>query len=215
MSTERPTGRILTKKRAVLWPSLVLGAILTAAALPAQAQTVGSAVTAASAKPKKARIVEDVPGPQERLTRNLIRVSADKTPSGFTVPRYVSLKHGRSNGRTGPDEDYPIAWAYAKRGLPMIVVAETEIWRKVRDVNGDESWMHRRLLDGTRTVLARTDIILRAKPRSDSKSRANAPKGALLKLDECFDGGWCKVEDLGNGREGYALQSLLWGAEPL
>lgn len=97
----------------------------------------------------------------------------------------------------------------------MIVVAETEEWRKVRDVNGDESWMKRRLLDGKSMVLARTEIILRAKPRSDAKKRAIAAKGALLELDECESTGWCRIQSEDGRLAGYALQNLLWGAEPL
>ena len=190
-------------------------------AQPAPAQTLPETpandvqIVEAKTKPSTARIVEDVPGPQDRLTKNLVRVRAEKTPSGFRVPRYVSLKYGTSNGRTGPSRGHPVAWRYKRRGLPMIVVAETEVWRKVRDVHGDESWMDRRLLDGKRMVLARTDITLRAKPRSDSQSRAIAGKGALLELDECDALGWCKVKDVDGNKSGYALRNLLWGAEPL
>ena len=97
----------------------------------------------------------------------------------------------------------------------MIVVAETEVWRKVRDVNGDESWMDRRLLDGKQMVLARSEIILRAKPRSNSKNRAIAARGALLQLGECTGTGWCKVHSEDGDKWGYALQTLLWGAAPL
>lgn len=189
-------------------------------ALPAYAQTLPATKQAAQPdkvkiKPSVARIVEDVPGPQDRVTKNLVRVRAESTPSGYRVPRYVSLKYGTSNGRTGPSRGHPVAWRYKRRGLPMIVVAETEVWRKVRDVNGDESWMNRRLLDGTRMVLVRAELTLRAKPRSDSKRRAIAYKGALLALEECDSNGWCKVRDNDSRMNGYALKSLLWGAAPL
>ncbi len=160
-------------------------------------------------------IANQVPGPNQPVSGNFIRVAARNTPSGFVVPRYVSLKYNRSRGRTGPSSEYPVAWEYKRTGLPLIVVAETETWRKVRDVNGDESWMNRRLLDGKRMVLARSEIVLRAKPRSDSGARANVAKGALLRLDKCQEDLWCKVEDEESGIVGYALQTLLWGAEPL
>lgn len=180
----------------------------------AHAQTKPTTVASPS-KTQTARIVEDVPDPQTRLNQNLVRVSAAKTPSGFVVPRYVSLKYSESNGRTGPSKGHPVAWRYKKRGLPMIVVAETEVWRKVRDVNGDESWMDRRLLDGRRTVLTRTEVTLRAKPKSDSKKKAIAAKGALLELESCDETGWCRVRSETGGPLGYALQNLLWGAESL
>lgn len=162
-----------------------------------------------------ARITEDVPGPRTALSANFIRVAPQDSKSGYRVPRYVSLKYGSSNGRTGPSRGHPVAWRYARKGLPMIVVAETEVWRKVRDVNGDETWMDRRLLDGRRMVLARAQIILRDKPRSDSKKNAIIAKGALLRLEGCDDLGWCKVRQDDGKISGYALQTLLWGAEPL
>ncbi len=199
-------------------PILFSAGLLSAAmTISASAQTVPNGARAAQTTktPLVARIVEDVPGPNERVTKNLIRVKAAKTPSGFSVPRYVSLKYSTSNGRTGPSSEHPVAWQYSRRGMPMIVVAETEVWRKVRDVNGDESWMKRRLLDGKRMVLVRGEITLRAKPRSDAHKQATAGKGALLALEDCTAKNWCRVTDLSSHITGYALKSMLWGAEPL
>lgn len=156
-----------------------------------------------------------VPGPHNQLKHDFVRMQAKNTPSGFRVPRFVTLKYGSSNGRTGPSRGHPVAWRYKRKGLPMIVVAETELWRKVRDVNGDESWMDRRLLTGKKMVLARTEITLQAKPRSDSKRRAIAPKGALLELQTCEDGDWCLVSSQDGHMAGYAPKSLLWGAHIL
>ena len=192
----------------------VCATMLSALSVPSAAQSVPATAKAAK-KPAIARIVEDVPGPNERVTKNLIRVTAAKTPSGFRVPRYVSLKYSTSNGRTGPSSKHPVAWQYSRRGLPMIVVAETEVWRKVRDVNGDESWMKRRLLDGKRMVLVRSEIVLRAKPSSNSRKQATAGKGALLALEHCDAKNWCRVTDIDSHLTGYALRSMLWGAAPL
>ena len=174
-----------------------------------------SAAPAKEEAPEMSRLAEDVPEPQQPVVRNLVRVSAGRTPSGFPVPRYVSLKYSASNGRTGPSRNHPVAWRYTQKDLPLIVVAETEVWRKVRDINGDESWMDRRLLDGKRMVIARTEIILTARPELDSRKKAVAAKGALLKLDGCQENGWCKVRNIAGNRRGYALQTLLWGAELL
>jgi len=45
-------------------------------------------------KPTRKVVVEEVP-PLD----NFYRVAATKTPSGYPVPRYVSLKYGEVNGR--------------------------------------------------------------------------------------------------------------------
>jgi len=84
---------------------------------------------------------------------NILRVPPEKTRSGFAVPRYVSLKVGKANGRVGPSTKHKILWQYRRKGLPLIVVAETDTWRKVRDIKGDESWVHRPALSGIRNVI--------------------------------------------------------------
>ncbi len=194
--------------------ALVVGIGLICANLDAYAQSIGAEPPRARQKPQTIRIVEDVPAPGKRATGRLIRVSAEKTPSGLAVPRFVSLKYSKSYGRTGPSKQHPVQWSYKRRGLPMIVVAETEMWRKVRDVGGDESWMHKSLLSGKKMVLVRNELVLRAKPRSDSRAKARAAKGVLLKLEEC-ENGWCEVIDEKTSLSGYALQGSLWGAGEL
>ncbi len=139
--------------------------------------------------------------------------SANDTPSGFKVPRYVSLKYGAVNGRSGPSQNHPVMWRYSRSGLPVIIVAETEFWRKVRDQNGDESWMHKRTLDGRRTVIALQEIMLRAKPRESASARAIAAKDSLFTLEAC-ELGWCKVK-ADTGHQGYVPQKMIWGAQPL
>lgn len=148
------------------------------------------------------------------LERSQQRIfSARETPSGFKVPRYVSLKYGAVNGRSGPSQNHPVMWRYSRRGLPVIVVAETELWRKVRDQSGDESWMHKRTLDGRRTAIALQDVMLRSKPRDSASARAIATKDSLFTLETC-ELGWCKVK-ADTGHQGYILQKMIWGAQPL
>jgi SH3-like domain-containing protein len=161
---------------------------------------------------KSTRIIrEDIPKAQNE---NYFRKAASETPSGFPVPRYVSLKFGKVNGRTGPSRDHSIAWQYRRRGLPLVIVAETEMWRKVRDVNGDEAWVRRPALSGERFVMTTSETILRSKPKTNAKIIAATDAGALLKLEECNQNGWCRVKS-GNGIRGWATNRHLWGAKDL
>ncbi len=153
------------------------------------------------------RVVEPV---LAASTQDLYRVNADRTPSGFDVPRFVSLKFSKVNGRTGPSREHPIAWQYQRRGLPLLIVAETEMWRKVRDISGDEAWVHKPTLSGARTVMATRQVTLRTRPNPKSREVARTDKMALLRLDTC-SGGWCEVK-AENGLKGWARQDGLWGA---
>jgi len=161
-------------------------------------------------KPRINRVVEPVTMPN---IKNIHRVVAAKTPSGFEVPRYVSLKFGKTNGRAGPSQNHRILWEYRKRGLPVIVVAETELWRKIRDVNGDEAWVYRAGLSGERSVITMKSVTLQRQANSNSRIIALAEKGAILRLDEC-ENGWCQVWST-NGYKGWVPHSDIWGAEAL
>ncbi len=163
--------------------------------------------TPAAAQDKPTRVVEPVPAAS---MQNLYRVSADRTPSGFDVPRFVSLKFSQVNGRTGPSRDHPIAWQYQRRGLPLLIVAETEMWRKVRDISGDEAWVRKPALSGSRTVLALHSTSLRSRPDARAREVARTDSQALLRLQNCREG-WCEVKSE-NGLKGWARQDALWGA---
>lgn len=154
-------------------------------------------------------VVEDIPS-----VKNITYVSASRTRSGYPVPRYVSLKFDKVNGRKGPSLKHEISWQYQRRGLPLIVVAETDMWRRVRDINGDESWIRKPALSGIRTVVTIEETAVHAKPRETSRIEAIATKDAVLTLSECHENGWCKIKDK-SGIKGWAPQYKLWGATPL
>jgi SH3-like domain-containing protein len=162
----------------------------------------------AAAQDRVKRIVEPVRAPS---LDNIYRVSADKTPSGFVVPRFVSLKYSKVNGRTGPSREHPIAWQYQRRGLPLLIVAETEMWRKVRDISGDEAWVQKPALSGSRTALALQITSLRSRPDARAREVARTEPQALLRLQNCRDG-WCEVKSE-NGLKGWAREEALWGAK--
>jgi len=133
---------------------------------------------------------------------------AAPTPSGLPVPRFVTLKFGEVNGRAGPSGSHPVLWTYQRQGLPVQVVAETENWRRVMDPDGDLAWMHKRVLDGERAVIAMRDTPLRVRAGRDAEIEALAEAGAVLTLKHCEDG-WCRVE--AGGHAGWASAADLWG----
>ena len=141
------------------------------------------------------------------------RVAASRTPSGFDVPRFVSLKFGKVNARTGPSREHSIAYQYQRRGLPLVVVAETEMWRKVRDITGDEAWVRKPALSGARRAITLGQTTVFSKPDADARAVARVERGALVELGECRDG-YCRVETPG-GLKGFARRYQLWGAQAL
>jgi SH3-like domain-containing protein len=135
------------------------------------------------------------------------------TPSGFPVPRYVSLKFGKVNARRGPGEDYPLLWVYRARGLPLQVIAETAEWRRVCDPQGQAAWVHKRGVDGARTAfrMRPVDLPMRARPESNGRTVAFLRPQSIAVLDRC-DKGWCRLK--AGGASGWVPQGEVWGAAP-
>ena len=129
------------------------------------------------------------------------------------VPRYVSLKYSRVNARKGPSLSYPVSWQYQRQGLPLVVVAEMDIWRKVRDINGDESWIRTPQLTGQRRAIAIGETDLYKKPTITAGTRAIIPAGTILELVDCSSEGWCEVQ--ASGRKGWVERDMIWGDDAL
>lgn len=132
--------------------------------------------------------------------------------SGLPVPRYSSLRYDKVNGRAGPSLDYPIAWSYERLGLPVVIVRESQEWRKIRDPQGDEVWVHRRMLAAERTAITTVAGAIKREADSRSPAAARFNVGAVLRLEAC-NGAWCRVE--AEGRKGFVLRTQIWGADEL
>lgn len=132
------------------------------------------------------------------------------TPSGLPVPRFVSLKAQRTNCRTGPSFTHPVRLTFLRRGLPVMVVAETrDHWRKVRDPDGDECWVHKsKLSSAAMALVTREGVILRAKPDDNSPEKARLGHGLIARVETARDG-WLKIS--ADGVKGWARQSNFWG----
>jgi SH3-like domain-containing protein len=140
--------------------------------------------------------------------------AAGETPSGQPVPRFVSLKFAKINGRSGPDTDYPIRWVYQRKGLPVRVIAETEEWRRIEDPEGARSWVHRRMIDGRRTAIIRSSRDMRVgmhvKPDSGSRLAAWASEGVIVDIVDERQG-WREIK---SGRyKGWVPAADLWGSD--
>ncbi|MCB1521261.1 MAG: hypothetical protein KDJ37_11900 [Hyphomicrobiaceae bacterium] len=138
--------------------------------------------------------------------------------SGLPLPRYVSLKSDRVNLRQGPGTDYPTAWVYRRAGLPLEVIEEFEVWRKVRDAEGTTGWILQNLLSGRRTALilpweikgakTRPQVEIRRSDSDRSPPVALVEAGVIADVQSC-DGLWCFVAV--DRFRGYVQQKKLWG----
>lgn len=135
---------------------------------------------------------------------------ADRSVSGLPVPRFVSLASDKVFVRTGPALRYPIKWVYEKGHLPVEVIQEFDTWRRIRDIDGDDGWIHQSLLSGSRSVVVRGERPLSLYRESSDQSRIMAllEPGVIAAVSSC-EGAWCRVA--AQGLRGHAQRKFLWG----
>ncbi len=138
---------------------------------------------------------------------------AADTPSGLPVPRYVSTKFREVNARGGPGDDHRMLWTYHAKGLPLQVVAETDEWRRVCDPDRSLSWVHKRTVAESRTVMrtAARDLPLHKRPSDAAPASAVLASRSVARLDRC-DRGWCRIS--ADRVSGWVRAGEVWGTEP-
>jgi SH3-like domain-containing protein len=135
-----------------------------------------------------------------------------KGTSGLPLPRFASLRSSDVNMRTGPGTRYPIEWVLMHQGMPVEITAEYEVWRRIRDNDGDEGWVHKNALSGHRAalVIAKKDE-LRDDDNDQAPIVAHLGKGAVGQLVKCSQD-WCKLKF--GSVKGWLRKSSFWGAYP-
>lgn len=138
------------------------------------------------------------------------------TVSGLPVPRFVSLRSDKVHVRVGPAIDHDIRWTFARAGLPVEIIAESDNWRRIRDAEGAEGWVHHALLSSRRTALiapSSKEKFLPLFESADIRSRVTAElqPGVLANVRSCRSG-WCRIS--GERFDGYMQQTRLFGVYP-
>ncbi|QJR20380.1 SH3 domain-containing protein [Pelagibacterium halotolerans] len=144
------------------------------------------------------------------------------TASGLPIPRFVSMRNAPTNVRVGPGTNYDIAFTFLRPGVPVEITAEFDTWRRIRDVEGDEGWVHQNLVVGDRTALvapwqAEGPIALRVAAGPESAVRAWLSPNMLVSVRTCT-GTACEIRLSHTGPDGHATtyqgfvaQETLWG----
>jgi len=97
-------------------------------------------------------------------------------------------------------------------GYPVEVVVAVEGWVKVRDINGDLTWIESKNLTDRRTVMVKVPL---AQVRQSADDNApvvfQAQQNVVLDLVEATGGGWLRVKHR-DGQTGFVKASQVWGA---
>lgn len=152
---------------------------------------------AAAAKP---------PGPAEDFSKGSV--------TGLPLPRFAALRADDVNLRAGPGRRYPIEWLYKRRGMPVEIEREFEVWRLVTAPDGMKGWVHEATLVGRRDfIVTGTERTIRDKPAESGRAVAVLKPGVVGRITACVAGAtWCKVQ-VGDYR-GWLPRDAFWGALP-
>lgn len=128
------------------------------------------------------------------------------------LPRFASLRSSEINLRVGPGSEYPIEWILKRKDMPVEIIDEFEVWRKIRDYEGIEGWVHKSMLSGARfAIFIHPFQHLHRSADLHSKAVAAAEAGVICKILET-KGDWCRIE--AQGYKGWVVRSALWGLYP-
>ena len=94
---------------------------------------------------------------------------------------------------------------------PLEVISRSGEWTKVRDANGDLSWIAASLLSDKRTLIAFANVVeVREAPNETAPVVFRTEKNVVLDLVEPPSSTWIKVKHR-DGQTGYARINQLWG----
>lgn len=131
----------------------------------------------------------------------------------FPLPRFASIAKEKAFVRTGPGKKYPIKWVIEKADIPVEIILEFDVWRKIRDIDGQEGWVFKSLLSGERTafIVGNTSVSLYASQYINdefAKVIASLEPSVLVKVEEC-EGDACYVN--AQGFKGWIARKSIWG----
>lgn len=134
---------------------------------------------------------------------------AQSQREALPIPRFVTLRSEEVNLRAGPGVRYPVEWVFVRRQMPVEILQEFENWRRIRDVDGTEGWVHQSMLTGRRAVIVQGQMRdLHRRAEAESPVIARVEPGVIGALLECKDA-WCRIET--GGFRGWLARDQIWG----
>lgn len=67
--------------------------------------------------------------------------------------KYMSVKSNKAIVRTGPSVSHKKIWTFVSAKEPVEILESFELWKKIRDVDKQEGWIHQNLLSKNNTCV--------------------------------------------------------------
>ena len=121
----------------------------------------------------------------------------------------MSVKANKANIRSGPGtSQYEILWE-VERYHPVDVIRKQGAWVFFRDFEGDEGWIHGKLLGKEATVITRKDLVnIRSGPGTQHDIAFKAERGVPFRVLK-RQGDWIYIQGR-DGDKGWIHNKLVW-----
>lgn len=130
--------------------------------------------------------------------------------TGYKLPRFLSIKSEEVNMRVGSSINYPIILQFIIKNMPIEITDEYDAWRKVKDIEGNEGWIHKSLLKGDRFAITNQpyETMAQIYRKPQGEVIGSIGKKNIVKINSCLTK-WCKIE---YGKyKGWMNKKNLWG----
>lgn len=131
--------------------------------------------------------------------------------TGLPLPRFAATRSDEINLRNGPGLRYQVEWVLTRKDMPVEIIRENDMWRRVRDADGAEGWVQTSTLSGRRVfVVIREAAPLRRRAADDAEVVARLAVGVMGRIRACAqDSAWCEVQ--AGGHRGFLPRTAFWG----
>ena len=122
---------------------------------------------------------------------------------------FLTLRYDTVNLRQGPSRDYPIKIFYKKKFLPVLILDQSDNFRKIKDHENNTGWIHISQLSKKKAAInIEEELIMFKKSTVYSNPIAILKKGRLVKIKKCKIN-WCKAKT--DDYKGWVKKESLWG----
>ena len=122
---------------------------------------------------------------------------------------FLTLRNDKVNLRQGPSFEYPIKLFYKKKYLPVLVQDKSDNFRKIRDHENNNGWIHVSQLSKKKAAITlEENILVFSNPTLYSKPLVVLAKGRLCRVLKCKSE-WCKIKV--DKFVGWIKKESLWG----
>ncbi len=122
---------------------------------------------------------------------------------------FLTLRNNTTNLRQGPSFDYPIKIFYKKKYLPVLIIDNSDNFRKIKDHENNTGWIHVSQLSKKKAAIVISEkSILFKNDTVYSNPLAVLAQGRLCIISKCNDE-WCKIKT--DKFSGWTKKDNLWG----